>query len=97
MAAAPNILEASVLERAPASAYAACMSLTAALRYPGVGTLLSAPKALPVSWEDVENCVEESRVKEKPVMAVEAMGETAMSPVISEMGTVEMPVFARMA
>jgi hypothetical protein len=31
-----------------------------------------------VTWEDVENCVEESNVKEKPVMAVEATGETAM-------------------
>jgi hypothetical protein len=54
------------------------MSMTAALKYPGVGTLLSAPKALPVTWEDVENSPEESNVKVKPVMAVEAMGETAM-------------------
>jgi hypothetical protein len=52
---------------------------------------------LPVTWEDVENSPEESNVKVKPVMAAEAMGETAMLPVISEMGTVEMPVFARMA
>jgi hypothetical protein len=29
-------------------------------------------------------------------MALAAMGETAMSPVITELGTVEMPVFARM-
>ncbi len=47
--------------------------------------------------EDVENCVEESRFKSKPVMADAAMGETAMLPLISEVGTVEMPVFARMA
>jgi hypothetical protein len=52
---------------------------------------------LPLICEDVENCVEESNVKEKPVMAPEAMGDTAMSPVISEVGTVEIPVFARMA
>jgi hypothetical protein len=50
-----------------------------------------------VICEAVENCVEESRVKSKPVMAEEAMGETAMSPVMSEIGTVEIPVFARMA
>jgi hypothetical protein len=50
-----------------------------------------------VTCEDVENSIEESIVKEKPVMAPEAMGETAMSPVISEVGTVEMPLFARMA
>jgi hypothetical protein len=35
--------------------------------------------------------------RKKPVMAPEAMGETAMSPVKSETGTVEMPVFAMMA
>ncbi len=50
-----------------------------------------------MTWEDVENSPEESNVKVKPVIAPEAMGETAISPVISEMGTVEMPVFARMA
>jgi hypothetical protein len=50
-----------------------------------------------VTWEDVENCVEESMVKSKPVMAVDAMGETAMLPVISEVSLVEMPVFAMMA
>jgi hypothetical protein len=50
-----------------------------------------------VTCADVENCVEESIDKEKPVMAPEAMGETAMLPVIAEFGTVEMPLFARMA
>jgi hypothetical protein len=30
-------------------------------------------------------------------MAVAAMGQTPISPVIVEVGTVEMPVFARMA
>jgi hypothetical protein len=50
-----------------------------------------------VTCEDVENCVEESNVKEKPVMAVAAMGDTPMSPVMSRMGTAEMPVFANTA
>jgi hypothetical protein len=34
--------------------------------------------------------------KLKPVMALAAIGDTAMSPVITELGTVEMPDFARM-
>jgi hypothetical protein len=39
-----------------------------------------------------------SPVKLKPVMASAAMGETPMSPpVILEAGTVEIPVFARIA
>jgi hypothetical protein len=50
-----------------------------------------------VTCVEVENCVEGSIVKIKPVMAPEAMGETAMLPVIAELGTVEMPLFARMA
>jgi hypothetical protein len=50
-----------------------------------------------VTWEEVENCPEASIVKVKPVIAPEAMGETAMSPVMSETGTVEIPVFARIA
>jgi hypothetical protein len=32
---------------------------------------------------------------EKPVMAVPAIGETAILPVIAESGTVEIPLFAR--
>jgi hypothetical protein len=46
---------------------------------------------------DVENSPEESRVNEKPVLASASMGETPMSPVIAEVGTVEMPLFARIA
>jgi hypothetical protein len=49
-----------------------------------------------VICEDVENCPSESMVKLKPVMAVAAMGETPMSPVMEELGTVAMPVLARM-
>jgi hypothetical protein len=36
-------------------------------------------------------------IKLKPVMAAEVMGETAMFPVIVELGTVEIAAFARMA
>jgi hypothetical protein len=49
----------------------------------------------PWSCEDVENCPPESKVRVKPVMAVAAMGETPISPFMTESGTVEMPVFAR--
>jgi hypothetical protein len=49
-----------------------------------------------VICEAVENCVDESRVKPKPVIAVAAMGETPMSPVMAEGATVEMPLLARM-
>jgi hypothetical protein len=38
-----------------------------------------------------------SKIKLKPVMAVAAIGETPMSPVMTEFGTVEMPAFARIA
>ena len=47
--------------------------------------------------EEVENRPEESNVKVKPVIAPEAMGDTPMSPVMSRMGTAEMPVFASTA
>jgi hypothetical protein len=45
----------------------------------------------------VENCADESKVKEKPVIAVAAMGETPILPKMLELGTVEIPVFARIA
>jgi hypothetical protein len=50
-----------------------------------------------VTCVDLENCVVESKTNEKPVIAVAAMGETPILPVIAEVGTVEMPVFARIA
>jgi hypothetical protein len=50
-----------------------------------------------VTCGEVENCPEPSNVKEKPVIAPEAMGETAMLPIMSRMGTAEMPVFASTA
>jgi hypothetical protein len=40
-----------------------------------------------VICEDVENFPSESKINPKPVMAVAAMGETAMSPVMAEVGT----------
>jgi hypothetical protein len=40
-------------------------------------------------------CPPESRANEKPVVAPESMGETPMLPVIAEVGSVEMPLFAR--
>jgi hypothetical protein len=46
---------------------------------------------------DVENAVDASAVKLKPVIAAAAMGETPMSPVMTELGTVEMPDFERTA
>jgi hypothetical protein len=52
---------------------------------------------LPVTSEDVENCVDESNVKAKPVRAPDAMGETAMLPVIEVLGPAEIPLDARMA
>jgi hypothetical protein len=51
---------------------------------------------LPTTCEAAENFPDESISKPKPVMAVAAMGETPMSPVIVELGTVEIPLFARM-
>jgi hypothetical protein len=54
-------------------------------------------KALLVSCENVEECPEESNAKVKPVIDPESIGETTLSPVIAEVGTVEMPLFARMA
>ena len=50
----------------------------------------------PVTWVDVENVLELSMVKLKPVIAVAAMGETAMLPIIVELGTVEIPASAMM-
>jgi hypothetical protein len=52
---------------------------------------------LPVICEDVENVFVESALRSKPVTAVAAMGETAMSPVIADVGTVggDVPVLFR--
>jgi hypothetical protein len=53
-----------------------------------------------MTCEAIENClVAESKAKPKPkpVIAVAAMGATLMLPVIAEVGTLEMPIFARMA
>ena len=56
---------------------------------------MSAALMLPVTWVLVQNVVELSMDKEKPVIAVAAMGETPMLPVIVELGSVEIPAFVR--
>jgi hypothetical protein len=48
-----------------------------------------------VNCDDVEFVPSASKVKLKPVIAAAEKGETAMSPVIADCGTVEMPVFVR--
>jgi hypothetical protein len=45
----------------------------------------------------IENCPPTSRNKAKSIMAVAAMGEIPMPPVIAESCTVVMLVFVRMA
>jgi hypothetical protein len=47
--------------------------------------------------EAVENVPLVSAAKPNPVMAVAEMGETAMSPVMIELGTEEIPLLARIA
>jgi hypothetical protein len=49
-----------------------------------------------VTCKDVEYSKPASLIKLKPVRDDAAAGETPISPVILESGTVEMPVFARM-
>mmetsp|Transcript_7247 Transcript_7247/g.20482 ORF Transcript_7247/g.20482 Transcript_7247/m.20482 type:complete len:100 (-) Transcript_7247:265-564(-) len=93
----PPILNPWVLARCEASLYAVSMSLTAMVKIVGVGALSVGAKAKPVTCEDLENSADESAVKLKPVMAVPAMGETAMLPVMEELGTVEIPDFVRIA
>jgi len=71
------------------------MSRTAVPSSDGVGEALSAALAIPVTWSLVQNVFELSWVKVKPVIAVAAMGDTPMSPIIFELGTVEIPAFVR--
>ena len=49
----------------------------------------------PVTWADVENSPEISIMRENPVMAVELIGLTPISPVMSESFAVLIPVLAR--
>jgi hypothetical protein len=60
-----------------------------------VGTAYSAAYTFPVTWEEVEKAFVASAISENPVMAAEAMGLTPMSPVMAEVGTVEIPLLAR--
>ena len=49
-----------------------------------------------MNCDDVDFVPSASKVKLlKPVIAAAEKGETAMSPVIADCGTVEMPVFVR--
>ena len=58
------------------------MSLTAVVRSDGVGAAQFDALTWPVTWAVVENALVESTVKLNPAMAVAAIGETAMSPVM---------------
>jgi hypothetical protein len=49
-----------------------------------------------VTWGEVENTFVESAVNPNPVMAVAVTGLTPMFPVMADVGTVEMPLLARM-
>jgi hypothetical protein len=95
-------LAASKLVRPAALVYAVCMSLTAAAvvnTTAGVvpPTYFAAKTLPPGTCKAVEKSLVAAKDKPKPVMAAAAMGETTMSPVMTEFGTVEMPVFARLA
>jgi hypothetical protein len=48
-----------------------------------------------VTCEDVDAVPPAGKLKPKPVIPVAAMGETAMSPMMEDGGTVEMPDFVR--
>jgi hypothetical protein len=77
--------------------YAVSMSKTAIPKAVATARLYSGAVASPVICVDVEKSLPRTLVKLKPVMAVASMGETAMSPVMAEAGTVEIPVLARIA
>ena len=49
-----------------------------------------------MTWGDIANTFDESRMSENPVMYVAATGLTPMFPVMTDAGTVEIPLFARM-
>src|SRR4051812_23759258 len=72
------------------------MSLTEVVMFEGVGTAKFAAKICPVTCGELEKTLVESAVSEKPVMKLAAAGLTPMLPVMAEVGTVEMAVFARM-
>jgi len=48
-----------------------------------------------VTCEDVDAVPSSAEANSKPVIAVAAMGETPMSPVMEDGATVEMPALAR--
>jgi hypothetical protein len=73
------------------------MSLMAEVKLAGVGGVKSAAYAFPVTCGEVENTLVESAISENPVIDVAAAGLTPMLPVTAEVGTVEIPLLARMA
>jgi hypothetical protein len=50
-----------------------------------------------VTCGEVENTFVESAINENPVIKVAAAGLSPRSPVIAEVGTFEIPLFARIA
>ena len=75
--------------------YAVCMSEMAVVMFEGVGGVMSAAYKYPVTCGDVEYPV--CFVCENPVRYDSAAGLTPIFPVITEAGTVEIPVFDRIA
>jgi hypothetical protein len=71
------------------------MSSTAVVRLEAVGGASSAAYTFPVTCVEVENVFVESAIKVNAVMEVAAAGLTPRFPVTAEVGTVEMPLFAR--
>jgi hypothetical protein len=74
------------------------MSSTAMVSRGAMGATISAPKTCPVTCVDTAYCTGElgSSVRLNPVIPVSAMGETAISPVIMDRGTVLIPDLERM-
>src|ERR1039457_3946484 len=67
----------------------------AVVRLTGVGSAKPGAYTFPVIWADVANGLPAVRSKANPVMAVAPMGLTPISPVIAEVGIVEIPDLAR--
>mmetsp|Transcript_38178 Transcript_38178/g.61126 ORF Transcript_38178/g.61126 Transcript_38178/m.61126 type:complete len:236 (+) Transcript_38178:154-861(+) len=81
--------------RPAASTVAVCMFEMAVVSFDGVGTAKSAAYSAP-AWVEVANSRDSSRVRLKPVSPPWATGETPISPVTTEGGTVLTPALARM-
>jgi hypothetical protein len=73
------------------------MFRTAVVNFDWVGTAKSAANMLPVTWVEVADSPDGSKVRLKPIIAPCAIGDTPTSPMIVEDGTVLTPALARMA